>query len=162
MKLLLRREKRQPSQACTLGFLLLPEKKLALVTLERPWIPAAAPALDLGGMKDKSCVPLGLYRLERHDSPKHPRTWALVNFDLDVVHHAGDDHDSDEDREEDLIHSANYVDQLLGCIAVGTRTELAPPERGGYCVRDSRIAMDKLRAALPWTNDHSIEILEAT
>lgn len=160
MKLILPRERRQPSQACTLGFLLLPEKNLSLVTIERPWIPAADPVRDRGGMKGKSCVPLGLYRLVRHDSPKHPRTWALVNFELDVVHHAGDDHDPDEDREEDLIHSANYVDQLEGCIAVGTRTEVAPSDRGGFCVRDSRIAMDKLRAALPWTDDHTLEIRE--
>lgn len=160
MKLILRREKRQPSNACTLGLLLLPEADLALVTIERPWIPATAG--DLGGMKGKSCVPLGTYRLERHDTPKHPRTWALVNWELDVVHQEGDDHDPDADRADCLLHPANYVDELEGCIAPGTRTEVAPADRGGFCVRDSRIAMDKLRAVLSWTNVHTIEIVEAT
>lgn len=161
MKLILRRERRQPSNACTLGFLFLPEAGLSLVSIERPWIPATDAKHDLGGMKNKSCVPLGLYRLVRHDSPKHPRTWALVNHDLDVVHYEGDDHDPDDDRATCVLHSANYADQLEGCIAPGTRTEVAPAERGGFCVRDSRVAMEKLREVLPWTNGHTIEILEA-
>jgi hypothetical protein len=154
VKLILRREKPQPSNKCSLGFLFIGE--LSLVTIERPWIPSAT---NSGGMKGKSCVPLGTYQLKRHNSEAHPFTWALVNHDLDVVHYEGDDHDPDEDRATCLIHVANYVHNVIGCIGVGTRTEI--DQRFGYCVRDSRKAMEMLRKAVPWTDDHSLEISEA-
>lgn len=162
MKLILRREPHQPDADCTLGFLFVTDDAgaplLSLITMERPWIPAANPA-DKGGMKGKSCVPAGTYKLVRHDSPKHPKTWALVNFDLDVVHFEGDDHDPDEDRATCLIHPANYVNQLEGCIGPGTRTAKAPPGNGStYMVCDSQKAMGLLQALVPWTDDHTLEI----
>lgn len=154
MKILIRREPKRPAD-CTLGILLIADA-LSLVTLELPWIPSST---CKGGLKGKSCVPLGTYQLVRHDSKKHPRTWALVNHDLDVVHFEGEDDDPDEDRATCLIHAANFPSQLQGCIAPGTRTANAP--QGGYMVCDSRKAMDLLREALPWTDEHTLEISEA-
>ena len=46
-------------------------------TIERPW---------LGNAKGVSCVPVGTYRLEKHSTEAHPRTWALVNLELNVLH----------------------------------------------------------------------------
>lgn len=161
MKVLLRREKHQPDKECTLGLLFVPNV-LSLVTIELPWIPSPNQG-DKGGMKDKSCVPLGAYKLVRHDSPKHPKTWSLVNLDLDVVHFEGDDHDPDEDRSTCLLHVANYTIELLGCIGVGTRTAKAPPGKGSdHMVCDSNTAMGLLRTHLPWTDAHILEISEAT
>jgi hypothetical protein len=155
VKVILYREKKQPSHDCTLGLLFIPNV-LSLVTIERPWI-AAGPG-DKGGVKGKSCVPTGIYQLVKHDSQKHPRTWALVNHDLDVVHYEGDDDDPDEDRATCLIHAANFASQLHGCIAPGTRTM---KHGDGYMVCESRKAMDLLREKLPWTNGHTLEISEA-
>lgn len=161
MKLVLHREKVQPDARCTLGLLFIPGE-VALVTMELPWIPAEKRD-DLGGKKNASCVPLGTYRLVPHESKKHGRTWALVNHDLDVVHYEGDDHDPDEDRATCLLHIGNFVIDLLGCIGPGTRTAMAPPDKGSdYMVCDSAKAMNILRSHLNWPSEHTLEISEAT
>lgn len=152
MNLTLIRESNNPKD-CTLGLLHLPG--LTLCTIERPWIPARD-LNDRGGKKGESCVPPGYYRLVLHNSPKHPKTWALVNHGLDVVHYEGDDNDPDEDRATCLIHPANYAYQLQGCIAPGLAHAKAP--EGGYMVTNSVRAMEKLRAIVPWTDGHTLEI----
>ncbi len=161
MKLLLRREKPQPDARCTLGLLFIPAV-LSLVTIEPPWIPAAD-RNDKGGTKFKSCVPCGTYRLVPHQSNKHGRTWSLVNHDLDVVHWAGEDNDPDPDRETCLLHVANYVTDLEGCIGPGTRTAKAPAGKGSdYMVCDSQKAMNILHGHLKWPAEHTLEISVAT
>lgn len=152
MKLILKRELSQPSHDCTLGFLEVPEAKLVLCTMELPWIPSTT---CKGGLKGKSCVPPGVYDLVRHDSRKHPQTWALVNHELDVVHYEGDDRDPDEDRATCLIHVANFASQLMGCIAPGLSHE---KHNGLHMVTSSTRAMDRLRVAVPWVNGHTLEI----
>ncbi len=151
MKLLLRREPQQPSHDCTLGLLFLAD--LSLVSLERPWRPSTE---SKGGTKGISCVPVGTYRLVRHNSDAHPMTWALVNEELDVVHYPGDG--AATARSAVLIHPANWAFELRGCIAPGTRA--APSDRG-FMVQDSRKAMKLLQDRMPWDDSHSIEIVEA-
>lgn len=155
MKVILRREPKQPTPAkCTLGLLFLGDTTLC--TIERPWIQAIDPERNRGGLKNLSCVPPGLYTLERHNTETHPMTYALVNHELDVVHYEGDDHDPDEDRATCLIHVANYVHNVIGCIGPGTRAELDP--KFGYCVRESRKAMEILRQILGFADGHLLEI----
>lgn len=154
MNITLIRERQQPSADCTLGLILIPDANLTLCSMERPWI---ASSTCKGGLKGKSCVPLGTYKLERHDSKKHPRTFALVNHDLDVVHYEGDDQDPDEDRATCLIHPANFARQLMGCIAPGLSTSTF---NGEYMVTSSVRAMEKFRAAVPWTDGHTLTIRE--
>lgn len=156
MILTLMREPVQPNPDCTLGLLMAAD--LVLSVLERPWIPSST---CKGGTKHLSCVPLGTYTLEVHDTPKHPRTFALVNFDLDVVHQEGDDNDPDPDRVACLIHPANFVSQLEGCIAPGLRHAKAPEGTvGGYMVVNSRDAFARLMARIPWENGHTLRIVE--
>lgn len=155
MKLIVRREKPQPSASCSLGLLFGPGD-LSLVTIERPWIPSA---VSKGGQKGVSCVPLGTYRLVRHNTDAHPMTWALVNEALDVVHYPGDD-TNPAARTAVLIHPANYVEELRGCIAPGTRTAMVGANR--FMVQESRKAMDLIRQRLPWTDEHTIDIQEAS
>ncbi len=150
MKFLLRRERQQPSADCTLGFLFV--GSLSLVTIERPWVPSLA---SRGGAKGVSCVPLGTYRLVKHDSELHPLTWALVNEDLDVVHYPGPAV-SPAARTAVLIHPANWAHELRGCIGVGTRARLDAD--GRYMVEESRKAMRLIQAAAPWTDEHTLEI----
>jgi hypothetical protein len=153
MKLLLRRERQQPDANCTLGLLFLGE--LSLCSLERPWIPSP---VCKGGTKGVSCVPVGTYKLVRHNSDAHPMTWALVNEDLDVAHFQSPS-DKRVLRTAVLIHPANWVFELRGCIAPGTRAGLG--ERG-YQVFESRKAMKMIQDRMPWTDEHTLTIEEAT
>lgn len=152
MILTLMREPQQPSADCTLGLLLVPDASLTLCTIERPWIPSTT---CRGGAKYISCVPPGRYQLVRHDTVKKPRTWALVNPDLDVLHNEGDDHDPDPDRTDCLLHVANFAHQLEGCIAPGLSHVIS---NGLHMVTSSTRAMDLLRAAVPWIDGHELVI----
>ncbi len=154
MNLRLRRESPRPD--CTLGLLLIPDASLTLCTIERPWIPSAT---CKGGLKGKSCVPVGVYELALHDSKKHGKTFALVNHDLDVVHYEGDDVDPDEDRATCLFHVANFAHQLEGCIGLGLSHTMAS---GLHMVASSVRAMDRFRNAVPWERGHVLTIEEAT
>jgi hypothetical protein len=152
MKLTLRRETQVPENTdCTLGLLFI--DSLQLVTIERPWIPST---LSRGGSKGISCVPLGTYKLVRHNTEAHPETFALVNRDLDVVHMPGDS-DNPHARTAVLIHSGNWVHELRGCIAPGMRT--TTDEKGRFMVAESRRAMRMMQSILPWVDGHTLEIL---
>jgi hypothetical protein len=141
------------SVECTMGKLHIPSagKDFECDTIERPWIPTP---LSRGGRKGESCIPRGIYKLERHNSEAHPDTWALVNPDLDVIHY--------EDRERPnarclvLIHSGNYARELRGCIAPGLRRTIDAD--GYHIVTSSRLAMLEIkRLVLPGEN-HTLEI----
>ena len=116
--------------------------KEILYTVERPWLPSPD---SLGGVGFQSCVPDGLYALVPFNSPKHPDCFALSCPELDV--HV-DQHPTG--RYAILIHSANHVDQVVGCIAPGLSTD-------DESVWHSRAAMDRIRQALDNT-DHWIDI----
>lgn len=151
MKLLLRRDYR--ADDCTMGVLSFSTAAEDFVaqTMERPWI--AMPGAR-GGLSGKSCVPEGLYRLERHNSEAHPNTWALVNPDLDVMHYEDPQHH--EYRALVLIHVANYARELRGCIAPGFGRMV--DEHGIHMVTQSKRAMIELKRLLPWDDSHTLEI----
>lgn len=135
MRLLLTRD--TFTDAETLGTLELED--LSFDTIERAATDSTHP-----------CVPDGVYILVLHDSPKHPRTFALVNADLGVVHNP-----EPGKRSDILIHPANWARQLEGCIAPGKhRSE----DESGWMVTNSRQAYDELMARLPWELGHVLEI----
>lgn len=139
---------------CTLGKLHVtaPGQDYICDTIERPWI--AMPG-SRGGLSGKSCVPEGLYRLERHSSEAHPDTWALVNPDLDVLHY--EDRNRPNARCLVLIHPANRSRELRGCIAPGLRRTVDAD--GFHMVTSSRLAMLEIRRlVLPYPGDHVLEI----
>lgn len=132
----------------TLGTMLAGDSKLA--TIERPWIPDPDTSTGLAGKENESCVPDGEYVLRPHYSDKYPEdtgcwAYALVNHALGVYY-------SDTDipkgqrygRSKVLIHPANYVRQLQGCIAPGLRHHFNVEPT----VQDSTNAMNVLRALL--------------
>ena len=147
MNLILERE--PPHADCTLGVLVVGDT--ALSTIERPWVPG----VDLGGVKGVSCVPKGTYRLVRHDTEAHPRTWALVNEALNVYHLPGPAVPATA-RTAVLIHPANFVHELRGCIAPGTRT--GRDGEGRYMVQESRKAMEMIQHRVSWTDEHTLVI----
>jgi hypothetical protein len=132
---------------CSLGTLQL--NGATYQTLERPWIGAAP-----GGVKGISCVPRGTYRLVRHDTEAHPRSFALVNEALNVYHlQPAPGHDG---RTACLIHVANKPQELRGCIALGMERFQEGDE---WTIRRSRLAVDRFYAALTWADAlHTLEI----
>lgn len=140
----------QCSPAGTLGYIDLPTSR-RIFTLERPWVPAPPFASNLldpppCGRKGVSCIPPGVYTLVPHDTDAHPDTFALVNPDLWVYHY-----DSDvptwrkgKARTAVLIHPANFVEELRGCIAPG----LGRAATGAPTVLSSRHAFNLLRPFL--------------
>lgn len=113
-------------------------------TIERPWV---------NNTKGVSCVPVGTYRLEKHDSEAHPATWALVNPDLGVIHYPSAS--LPNARTACLIHPANLAMELRGCIAPGlTRGTL----HGQPAVLSSKVAFAQIQGLLPWTDDHVLTV----
>jgi hypothetical protein len=104
-------------------------------TLERPWIDGVP-----GGMPFESCVPDGEYMLIEHDRPNGDRVFALRNPALSVFYTKQERRDN-PGRYLILIHSANWVEQVVGCIAPGLVRTIAENKR---MVRSSRDAMRKI------------------
>jgi hypothetical protein len=135
--------KRDPSLSDrTLGGLFV--STLALHTLELPWVPCEG---ALCGHPDQSCVPIGTYSLELHDSPTHPQTWALVNHALGVYHSPVEIPTGTIGRSEVLLHAGNYPADSLGCILVGRSRMVLD---GEWIITGSRLAIDDLHAVMPW------------
>lgn len=128
----------------TLGWLTLGNRKWA--TLERPFI--VCPHGGKGGLKSKSCVPVGEYRLYPHDTEAFPKVWALVNPSLDVYHYPHEVPKFKEGvaRTAVLIHVANWVHELRGCIAIGTTRQKDTADT--WMVKNSRDAINQLRMAM--------------
>ena len=79
----------------TWGNLLVNGKPICL-TLERPY---------LGNQANVSCIPEGIYQCERIISPKFKSVYQVKDV---------------EGRTHILMHCANMVSELLGCIAYGS------------------------------------------
>lgn len=90
---------------------------VTFATMERPWIPNPD---GLGGMRRQSCVPPGRYTVRPHHSSNFPNTYALVNPDLGVYYQPGDIPEGQTwGRSAILLHVANRVRDVIGCIGVG-------------------------------------------
>ena len=107
-----------------------------LYTLERPWRPDGP-----GGMPGESCVPDGRYELLPHVRPSDGAdVLALRNPDLHVYYTPAERGDR-PGRDLILIHVANWVSELRGCIAPGTERG---PLADRVAVKHSADAMDIL------------------
>lgn len=147
MNLLLQRAAQ--TEVCSTGNLVLPTNGVQLRTLELPWIPD--PAFK-AGKPDVSCVPPGMYDLVLHDTLKHPKSFALVNPDLGVIHEPDPSYPTA--RFACLIHVANEVQDLEGCIGIGL-TSTGPCSIGA-----SRTALEIFQRQVPWVLGHTLEIRE--
>ena len=108
-----------------------------LWTLERPWLPGMS-----GGMPFESCIPDGTYKLLSHMRPSGEKVYALHNPELGV-YYTDQERAGRAGRYLILIHSANWVEQVVGCIAPGMTSTIADNKR---MVRSSRQAMKKVMA----------------
>lgn len=134
MKLLLQRFAYTPTE--TEGRLWLNDDEY-VSTLERPWIDGMP-----GGMPFESCVPDGEYELIPHRRPNGDNVFALRNPDCGV-YYTEQERGNRDGRYLILIHSANWVEQIVGCIAPGLVRTIADNKR---MVRSSRAAMKKIMA----------------
>lgn len=139
-------------RTCTLGVIRF--RDLELATIERPWIPNPA---GPGGMLRESCIPDGPYHVQPWNSPRFPNTYILQNNVLGVYMQPNLIPPGQAfGRSAILIHVGNYVQDVLGCIAVGMHHA-----QDRLAVIDSRIAMDRLREVLG-KEDHSLLIRPAS
>src|SRR5437660_562976 len=124
----------------TLGVLTVFERKFQY--MERPWIEDKNGGR--GGAPFISCVPLGVYRLERHERPSGEKAFILSNPALDI-YRTPDEVPADRKaigRTLCLIHAANWAYELHGCGAPG-HDRLKQPAR--WIITESRAAMNDLR-----------------
>ena len=97
-------------------------------TLELPW---------KNNLKQKSCIPPGYYKVRPRVSAKYGRHLHI----LDVPH-----------RDFILIHEANFVHQLLGCIAVG-QTLADINKDGNPDVTSSKLTKERLMQFMNGTTE---------
>jgi hypothetical protein len=88
-------------------------------------------SLELPNKKNKrrvSCIPEGVYKARKHNSPRFGRCFWLQNV---------------PNRSEILIHKGNYHSDILGCILIGN--DLSDINKDGYLdVTSSKKAIKEL------------------
>ena len=100
------------------------DKIFECVTLELPW---------KGNKTNLSCIPRGVYHVSHRESEKYGNHLHIEDV---------------KDRSYILIHVANYVSQLRGCIALGS--SFADINRDGILdVTSSRNTLNKLVDIVP-------------
>jgi hypothetical protein len=100
-------------EKCSIGA--ITTKNRIICTIERPWIPVNGAR---GGKPFESCIPYGKYRITEFESEKYGKVWALSNPKLGVFVNKSSRH-FDTDRYACLIHAGNWVEDVVGCVAVG-------------------------------------------
>ena len=121
-------------------------------TIEQPW---------RNNLKGHSCVPVGTYDLIPYQSPRHGATWQLHNPALNIY---GRGNVPEGGRSACEIHSANWAEQLEGCIALGLDDKpMFDPLTGKVepSIEGSRDAVAHLHAILgEMSHGHTLVISE--
>lgn len=89
-------------------------------TVERPW---------LGNKNNISCIPEGAYSLEQFRRTSGKDAYVLINKDLGVYRLA-EDRPMNKGRYACLIHPANWMTDVNGCVAPGLGIAVAK-DKGG-------------------------------
>ncbi len=162
MRLVLDRYKK--TKDCTLGELLLIDNKEVTVfkcdTLERPDYNNDGIA---NNEKGRSCIPEGKYTCCKRVSQIVKRSFASYTSsgkDKDMMEYLKQGFTFEiggvKGRDNILIHPANYVRQLKGCVAVGTKTGGEPGI--DYCLVNSRKAFMSLSTLLRDYQEIELEV----
>lgn len=150
MMLTLTRDQYLPE--CTMGVLEVAGKRF--FTMERPWIPDP---VGKAGVKYRSCICEGTFRVTPFTRPSGEKAFRISNPSLDVYEDPFQVPRGKEDsaRTLVLIHAANYVFDVIGCIGPGMeRTKTLK----GWMVTSSREAMNQIRTLIGATYDISLLI----
>ncbi|BDD07506.1 DUF5675 family protein [Aureibacter tunicatorum] len=108
--------------------------KYTCKTLELPW---------RNNQRNISCIPEGLYKGIKHQSPKFGKCFKILNV---------------ANRSHILIHPANYTRQLQGCIAIGQR-HIDIDGDGIKDITSSKATLNELLEILP--DNININIINA-
>jgi hypothetical protein len=92
--------------------------------IERPWLDNRA---------SLSCIPTGHYVLIPYASAKYPNVWAFYGGTVGI---------ETGERTRCLIHVANFVHQVNGCLGLGMSVGT---KDGLPCVWQSKTALSSLR-----------------
>lgn len=109
-------------------------------SLERPW---------LDNQPMVSCIPAGTYHLVEHDSPRFGRCYAVMGLGVGLT-------PGKDARTFILIHAANIVDELSGCIAVGAFHTVM---QGKWAIANSRKALGLLEGSLAKVKDDERQLI---
>lgn len=122
---------------CTLGMLSVQGvKDPILYTMERPW---------LNNEQEKSCIPSSVYKVKPYSSDKYPNVWEIQNV---------------PNRSKILIHAANYVHELKGCIAVGRSTGYLDYKGAPLrAISSSKDAIQVLKELTNYPDEFELEII---
>lgn len=106
---------------------------LRIVVLERPRSPLAKDFAKDG--KPHPCIPAGEYEVVWTENihPEHPACYQIVTGPRTPA----------PDRTEILIHSANWIRQLLGCLAPGLAAEIVSGTYHGEEVKEFGVSSSK-------------------
>lgn len=127
-----------PGEPATMGYFTFGQHTQA--TIERPWIPVDE---HHGGKPFESCVPAGVYQLRKHVRSSGRVVVALENHLLSV-YYSKIEMPTEGGRYKVLIHSGNWVKNVVGCVAPGLARSLTTDHQ----VNASRPAMTQLMAFL--------------
>lgn len=126
------------------------EDGITFYTIEQPW---------RGNLRGHSCVPKGTYELVPYVSPKHGSTFQLHNPELNIY---GRGSPPPGGRSLCELHSANWAEQLEGCIALGLEDQPMYDPLTGHvepAVEESASAVTRLFELMgPMTQGHSLVI----
>jgi len=103
---------------CVIGSMVV--DGLPFYTIEKPWVE---------NTPFESCIPEGEYICNTYSSQKFPDVWEVQDV---------------PGRTHILMHKGNFVDDVVGCIAVGMSLD-----EKKYMVKDSRVAFESLHKMLP-------------
>ena len=103
--------------------------------------------------KGKSCIPDGVYQAKRTSRPKHGNTFVLINEELGIA-----EFPKLGMRDSCLIHVANTILDVEGCIGLG--------ERNGclgslWSVLDSRRAFARFMAYTKDVDEFMLTIVQS-
>ena len=122
----------------TFGRITLPNQK-TFFTVEQPWN---------GNKQFESCIPDGIYNMERRRSPVVERTSDGDYLEgWEITHVPG--------RTFIMIHPGNWPSNFEGCIGVGVNYQVMDGRNG---VTQSRLAFAQLMGALDGRNSWRLEI----
>lgn len=129
---------RDYKKEATTGALLTSNGRKICCTLERP---------NLHNQKDNpktsenesSCVPEGFYKVIRYSGTKFPNVWKITEV---------------SGRSDILFHTANYVSELLGCVATCEQIIDMDPKETGKVSAEKRWLASQSKAGFKKLKDY--------
>jgi hypothetical protein len=113
---------RDYKKEATTGALIASTGKKICCTLERPNLSNARDNPNTPE-NESSCIPEGFYKVKRYSSPKFSNTWEIVGV---------------SGRSKILFHTANFITELLGCVATCEQVIDMNPQEGDRVPAEKR------------------------